>query len=283
LCGLIRPSRTPATRAPPASTPREWRLMIASALLYAIAFNVTFFVQELFLVLPKAFTPGLRPTLYHNNHTWEGEHALASLFQGTGALAILLSAIACAFLLRRRPQRSANSQLFLVWMTYCGFFQALPQIVIGAIYPQNDVGMAMEYLQLGTTAKTVAALIALAAMPLIALRLTRALLGFAEDTAQIASGRARRRFICYSATLPALIALPLIFLFRVPRELVEVVVGPVIVTVIGIAWMQAGAWLEGSVEPHGAVPGRSIAYPFAALVVLLALFQLVLRPGIPFY
>jgi len=80
LCGLIHTSRTPATRAPPASTPREWRLTIASALVYAVAFNVTFFVQELFLVLPKAFTPGLRPTLYHNNHTWEGTHGTVRNF-----------------------------------------------------------------------------------------------------------------------------------------------------------------------------------------------------------
>jgi hypothetical protein len=56
-------------------------------LLYTLAFNLTFFIQELFLVVPKALTPGLRPTLFHNNHLWQGEHPLASLFQGTGALA----------------------------------------------------------------------------------------------------------------------------------------------------------------------------------------------------
>ena len=65
-----------------------WRLPIASALLYTLAYNLTFFIQELFLVVPKALTPGLRPTLFHNNHTWQGDHPLASLFQGTGALAI---------------------------------------------------------------------------------------------------------------------------------------------------------------------------------------------------
>ncbi|MEO6104330.1 MAG: hypothetical protein ABIP44_11945, partial [Pseudoxanthomonas sp.] len=65
----------------------DWRLVALSTLLYVVAFNLVFFVQELFLVLPKAFTPGLRPTLFHNNHLWQGEHALASLFQGTGALA----------------------------------------------------------------------------------------------------------------------------------------------------------------------------------------------------
>jgi hypothetical protein len=43
---------------------RDWSLSISSMLLYILAFNLVFFIQELFLVLPKALTPGLRPTLY---------------------------------------------------------------------------------------------------------------------------------------------------------------------------------------------------------------------------
>jgi hypothetical protein len=97
-------------------------------------------------VLPKAFTPGLRPTLYHNNHHWDGDNPLANLFQGTGALAIFVSGVACALLLRRRRADSPTMRLFLVWMTYNGLFQSLPQVVVGALNPGNDVGMAMHYL-----------------------------------------------------------------------------------------------------------------------------------------
>jgi hypothetical protein len=118
---------------------RDTRVAICSALLYTLAFNLTFFVQELFLVLPKAFTPGLRPTLFHNNHSWQGEHPLASLFQGTGALAIFLTGLGCALLLRRASARSATAHLFLIWVAYNGFFQSLPQVVIGAFNPRNDV------------------------------------------------------------------------------------------------------------------------------------------------
>jgi hypothetical protein len=95
----------------------NWNLVINSALLYALAFNVTFFIQEFFLVLPKALTPGLRPTLFHNNHGWEGENPLASLFQGTGALAILLTGVACALFLRCASRRSTTVRLALIWMT----------------------------------------------------------------------------------------------------------------------------------------------------------------------
>lgn len=73
----------------------NWRMSLASMLLYVLAFNLVFFVQELFLVLPKALVPGLRPTLFHNNHGWTGTHPLAELFQGTGVLATLLLGAAC--------------------------------------------------------------------------------------------------------------------------------------------------------------------------------------------
>jgi hypothetical protein len=90
LTGLICARRAPA-EAPEPARPWTWKLTINSALLYALAFNLTFFIQELFLVLPKALTPGLHPTLFHNNHSWQGDNPLASLFQGTGALAIFLT------------------------------------------------------------------------------------------------------------------------------------------------------------------------------------------------
>lgn len=46
----------------------DWRLNLKSTLAFALAFNLIFFIQEIFLVLPKALTPGLEPTPFHNNH-----------------------------------------------------------------------------------------------------------------------------------------------------------------------------------------------------------------------
>ena len=54
---------------------------------------------------------------------------------------------------------------------------------------------------------------------------------------------------------------------------------PVADTVMGIAWMQALAWRVRGVKPAG-VPAASPLYAAAALLALLLLFQLVLRPGI---
>jgi hypothetical protein len=114
---------------------------------------------------------------------------LASLLQGTGALATFLTGIACALLLRRGPGRSSTRWLLLIWMTYNSFLQSLPQVILGAVVPENDVGMAMEYLHLGTTAKTAAALLAIAVIPLVALWLIRPLLSLARDPADVAGPR----------------------------------------------------------------------------------------------
>jgi hypothetical protein len=87
VSGLFHARRRAEPSTEPA-IPWNWKQTISSALLYTLAFNLTFFIQELFLVLPKALTPGVRATLFHNSHSWEGENPLTSLFQGTGALAI---------------------------------------------------------------------------------------------------------------------------------------------------------------------------------------------------
>jgi hypothetical protein len=283
LKGLNSARRKSAGALSEATSTWDWKLTITSALLYALAFNLTFFIQELFLVLPKALTPGLRPILFHNNHRWEGQNPLASLFQGTGALAIFVSASFCVLLLKLRPTRSASLRLFLIWMAYNGFLQSLPQVVIGSIEPENDVGMAMGYLRLGGAAKMVAALVALIAIPVVALSLRGALLSLAANAVDITSSRARTRFAFRVATVPALAAILLIIPFRVPRNWVEVVAVPVVVTVIGIAWIQTGAWANEGAQARGTLSSKSIAYAIGALLMLLLVFQLVLRPGVRFY
>ncbi len=261
----------------------DWRLTITSALLYALAFNLIFFIQELFLVLPKALTPGLHPTLFHNNHRWEGNNPLASLLQGTGALAIFATGVICAFLVKRRVGSTTTARLFLIWMACNGFLQSLPQVVVGSVEPRNDVGMAMDYLRFGAPAKTAAALAALIAIAAVALWLRGPLLSLAQNAGEIADGRARTRFMFRAATLPATAAILLIIPFRVPRNWIEVVAVPVVVTAVGIAWIQAGAWAVTDVKASGNLGSTSIIYASSALLILLLIFQFVLRPGIRFY
>jgi hypothetical protein len=282
LAGLFLGRSSQAAALPPAPG-WDWRLLAQSSLLYTLAFNITFFIQELFLVLPKALTPGLQPTLYHNNHRWTGDHPLEALFQGTGALAIFLSGLLCAWLAGRGAGKTAGMRLFLIWMAFGGLFQSLPQVVVGAFEPRNDMGMAMNYLAMSDTAKLIAAFVALVAIAVTGLWITRPFLETAEDASRLASPARRAGYVFNAATLPALLAIPLIILFRIPREIGEVVAPPILVTLIGMAWVQANAWRVANARPSPTSGTRAILLPFALAGVLLALFQLVLRPGIPFY
>ena len=58
---------------------------------------------------------------------------------------------------------------------------------------------------------------------------------------------------------------------------------PVVVTLIGIAWLQAGAWAVEAVMASGSLSSKSIAYAFSARLILLGVFQLLLRPDVHFY
>lgn len=259
----------------------RWPCVLTSSLYYALAFNLTFFVQELFLVVPKALTPGLRPTLYHNNHRWTGDNALAGLFQGTGALATALVGLVCLLALRAGWPRPGPARLFVVWMAYCGLMMALPQGVIGAMSAASDVGMAMAYLQWSSTTKAIAAVLALLAIAAVALALLRPVLELADEHA-LASAGARTRFIAQLIALPMLLGTLWVIPFRVPREALEVLLLPLIVGVPGALWMLAGAWRVRGVRASSAAVGTWFV-PLVAALLLLVLFQGVLRPGIAFY
>jgi hypothetical protein len=242
-----------------------------------LAFNLTFFLQELFLVLPKALVPGLTPTLYHNNHQWVGDAPIAELFQGTGALAILVSGLLFAWVVARQDRPG----LFPLWMAFNGLFQSLPQFVVGAIVPENDMGRAYDYLGLGPVGEGLLALIALAAMPVAGLWLGRRFLASAWERAPVASQRTRFGYLLRLAGLPALAAIPIIILYRFPRELIEVISAPILVPLFGYGWLQLAAFRRADDQGRGAPPD-AILPMLLAVIALLTAFQLLLRPGIPF-
>jgi hypothetical protein len=259
-----------------------WLLMAHSALSYAIAFNLVFFVQELALAGTKALVPGLHATLYHNNHGWTGDAPVAALLQGTGALVILTLGLACMAVLAVAPPRRGAARLLLFWLAFHGLFLALPQVVIGAVHPANDVGMAMAWLGFGGGAKAAFALLALAAMVMAGVWLTGPLLAFAPGSGAIDTPARRTGFVWRIATLPALAGTLLILPFRLPGPIVEVAVVPAVVAIAGLGWIQAGAWRFYGVRPRPASGPDSVRRPLFWLIVLLAFFQFVLRPGIAF-
>jgi hypothetical protein len=256
-------------------------LILVSTLLCTLAFNLTFFIQELFLVIPKALTPVLHPVLFHNNHTWTGDSPYAPLLQGTGALADVICGACFSFLFASSARLSATMRLFLFWMGFEAFVQGLPQVIIGAFVPQNDVGMALTYLGLSKVAKDAVALAAVVAMAGIGYWLTPRFIAAFADESDGATGAARFRLLLRAALLPALTMVVLSVPFREPRNIMEVALVPLIFNLFGMIWVLASAWRA----PVGSRTDRTpfaIAGTIIALLALLALFQIVLRPGIAF-
>jgi len=256
----------------------DWRLTLKSTLAFALAFNVMFFIQELFLVLPKAFTPGLEPTLFHNNHHWRGHHPLEDLLQGTGALATVIAGAFFSVWLTRRTPEGDVTRLVLFWLALLGFLSALPQVVIGTVILQNDVGRAMTFLQFAPTARLLASIAAFLAMVMAVWRLTPYLLSVTgEKDAPRAHDVAFR-----IGVLPCVLALPLIVAFRIPNAAIEVLLPPCVAASIAAAWIQAVAWREGAVAA-AAPQSQPLSWLLVALGALLAFFQGILRRGVNFF
>lgn len=256
----------------------EWnvRTALVSTLLCALCFCLTFLWQEIWLVIPKALTPDLHPTLYHNDHSWSGDNPIAELLQGSGAVATLASGLAFLMVLVRRQRASQTWRLFFFWMAFQGLFQALAQLVIGALLAGNDVGRALAYLGASAATKAIVFACAVVAMYGAGKALARS-----YPTASVA-GAPRSREFAAVVFVPALLSVALIVPFRIPREAIEVVLVPLIVNGLGAAWLIAGAVstrARGGTD-DGAVP--NFTGPAISLCVLLAFFQLVLRPGISF-
>lgn len=256
----------------------EWsiRTALSATLMCALCYSLTFFWQEIWLVIPKALTPGLEPILYHNDHAWRGDNRIAELLQGTGAVATLVSGVVFLFALVHARNASPTRALFLFWMAFQGFFQSLSQVVIGALVPGNDVGRAFAYLNVGSVARFVILAAAILALWGVGRTLARLYPLAVSPRGEGSSG------LALSIVIPALLAVVLIIPFRIPREMIEVVLAPLVANAIGAGWVMAGAIAARPSEPKHAGSKPLLIAPALALCLLLAFFQLVLRPGIAF-
>jgi hypothetical protein len=239
-----------------------------------LAFNLTFSWQELWLVIPKALTPGLHPVLFHNDHDWTGSAPIAELLQGSGGVATFISGLGFAYSLTRLRNASGSSRLFCFWMAFQGLYQALTQLAVGTILPGNDVGRALAYLNVGQAGRMALLLVAVAAMASTALTLARLFPN--ENGGSSLPYATAPGVLLTSAILGVLLVIP----FRLPRNLIEAALIPLIVNVIGAGWTV----LAMAILPGGASrPVRAaIAGPALSLVAVLIVFQLTLRRGLSF-
>ena len=252
--------------------------ILNSAVLYAVAFNLIFFIQELFLALGKRWL-GLKAFLYHNNHNWEGSHPKDQLAQGYGALAIFITGIIFLLLFLRFRKNKNWIVLFFIWMTFHGFMQSLPQVVTAIIEPGTDVGQAFTYLGVTTGMGVFLSFISTAGMIFIAWLCAGFLLGMAPEEAWQSSPARRFRYLSYIALIPSLIGILLIIPFRIMPY--QQIMAPVMITLVSVPWVMAHAFtIKSGNTIDNQINHRLFVFPVIALILLLTIFQGILAKGV---
>jgi hypothetical protein len=253
-------------------------LIINSAILYALAFNIIFFIQELFLALGKRWL-GLKAILYHNNHNWFGSDPMEGLAQGYGAVAIFLTAIICLMIARMMKDSKHWTHLFFLWMSFQGFAQSFPQFITAFMAPDTDTGQAFTYLGLNQTTGWIIAIAGIILMLMIGAWFAKFLLQLAPSIAFTENAKTRFGYLFRIAFIASVIGIGLIIPFRIMPW--DRATAPVFVTLLSIPMVFAHAWKVKPLAPVDNDINRKFSIaPVIFLTALLLVFQLVLAKGV---
>jgi hypothetical protein len=254
-------------------------LIINSAVLYALAFNIIFFIQELFLALGKRWL-GLKAMLYHNNHNWEGSHPMESLAQGYGAAAIFVTGLICLFFANRTKQSSHWTHLFILWLAFQGLVQSIPQFITAKVAPDTDTGQAFNYLGIGEGLGFIISIVGIIAMLYTAVLFSKYLLRLSPSIELISTASGRFGYLFRIALLASVVGVILIIPFRIMPW--DRALAPVMVTLISIPMVFAHGWkARFSNVINSDVNNKLHFIPIILLIILLLVFQFILAPGIP--
>lgn len=279
LWGIRNWLKYKGTAAPTASS--NYITLLNSAVLYALAFNIIFFWQELFLVLGKKVL-GLEAYLYHNNHTWDGDHPMASLMQGSGALAIFVVGLICLGVLHFMPNTKSIWRLFVLWLAFHGLIQSIPQVAIAFLDPGTDVGEALVgYLQLSQALLISLALMSIAATAWLSSWFSRLLLSFAPLAVDLNHPKVKLKYIRLIAVGAALMGSILVVPFRILP--LSQAITPFVIFVCSIPWTWSAAAISKPARSTSGDINEKIKWiPIVSLVLLLIFFRVVLAPGLVF-
>ena len=277
ILGIVNLVQNRNTQAIEKST--HFPTLINSGVMYAIAYNLIFFVQELFLVLGKNWL-GLTARLYHNNHTWDGTHDMAPLMQGSGALAILVVGLIGVGGLYVARNATSIWKVLLLWLAFQGLIQSISQIVVGYFDPGTDVGQALVgYLHINENLFVALSVCSIVAIAAVSIGFGGALLEMAPTTVDLNCAKSRWLYIRFVAVGAAFLACFLLIPFRVWP--ITQIIGPFILLVFSIPWMWSMAGKLRNIQPRpNEISDRIRWEPILLLAALLVVFRAVLAPGI---
>ncbi|MEI9809652.1 MAG: hypothetical protein WDO16_18315, partial [Bacteroidota bacterium] len=276
LYGYLKTRKEAKLSFEKASSP--WPLIINSSVLYALAFNLIFFIQELFLALGKKWL-GLKAYLYHNNHSWEGHHPMQDLAQGYGATAIFITGVICLLIARRIKLSAHWLQLFFLWMAFQGLAQSLPQFITASMAPDTDTGQAYTYLGITDKVGTLITIAGIILMLLTGMAYSQYLLQLAPSDKHITNASHRFNYLFRVAVAAAVIGIMLIIPFRIMPW--SRATAPVFVTLLSIPMVFANAWkVKAGYTINSKVNRKVFVWPVILLLILLFIFQLILAKGV---
>jgi hypothetical protein len=249
--------------------------IINSAVLFALSYNIVFFIQELFLVLGKNWI-GLDAVLYHNNHNWKGSHPLEALMQGSGAAAIFILGLVFFVLLPLVGKRSWT-WLFFAWMAFNGLMQSLPQLATAKMAPETDTGQAFAYLNFSEFWGWAITGFSYAAMIGLLVFFGRLLLRSSPDNSK---QRDQFLFIKNIVFYGMLTGLILLIPFRIMPW--QRTMAPVFLVLLTMPLLMAFGWSKKQDAYNNEVNRKIMILPIILLLLLLAFFQFILARGIEF-
>lgn len=251
--------------------------IINSAVLYALSFNIIFFIQELFLALGKKWL-GLKAYLYHNNHNWDGTHPMQGLAQGLGALAILIFGV-IVFGFIRAAKKTSWIYVFLVWLSFEGFAQSIPQFITAFIAKDTDTGQAFTYLKIGEPSGILISIACIFFMLYVCSIYSKLFLNMSSSHSVDSNAFSKFKYLFGAVILASFLGAIICIPFRIMPW--NRAVMPFMVTLISVPMIWAYGWRIKSNKGHDNMINHKIAIlPIFFLLLVLFFFQLVLAKGL---
>ena len=183
--------------------------MIRATLIYVLGLNLSFFAQEIGLFVSKALL-GIEVTLYHNSHDWLGDHPDLALWQGAGMIGLGVAGV-LGLLVARRSRTGFFSADTGWWTAFHSFVALALNVAFGVVDRGTESGESLAALGLIGWPAAAVGLLAVLALPAIGFALGPKLISLPTRAAESRFVVARRLIVW-----PALMAVPIIFVFRLP-------------------------------------------------------------------
>ncbi|HPF91936.1 MAG TPA: hypothetical protein PLL57_14845 [Flavobacteriales bacterium] len=258
------------------------QLVINSAVCYALAFLFTTVLHEGGHAV-VGWALGSNPVLHHNYVAHLNRADLPVAYQAWIALAgplVSLMQGLVLWLVVRSKDGGGLGRLFLLWAMMLGFGNFLGYLMTGPLFVAGDIGKVEVLLGLPMIVRVALAVIGAAGLTAVAYWSTRPFLAFAPEPVLLADAQARTRFNFRIIILPWLVGAATITMLYLPVVAIVSIIYPITSGMVFIfPWKNARRVGDARASGAASVFAGSW-YWYAALLVAVLLFRLVLAPGI---